>query len=88
MNSYLTFRKVHRVLVLVMIGSTLLMTITGLIMKYPAITNVVSFDLGFIRKLHNLTSPFFSIVLLLMMLSGTVMYFYPIIARRKKTNDR
>lgn len=84
MNIYLFVRKLHRILVLVIILSTLIMTVTGVILKYPKLSNLIPFDLFFIRSLHNATSPFFAIVLTLMMLSGSVMYFYPILARRNK----
>jgi ABC-type transport system involved in cytochrome c biogenesis permease subunit len=69
-----------------MATSTLLMAFTGTVLKYPRITNFIPLDLVFIRNLHNIASPFFGVVLVLMMVSGVVMYFYPIIARRKKTN--
>lgn len=86
MNIYLTFRKLHRLLVLVISTSALLMSLTGMVMKYPMITNVIPLDLMMVRNLHNIASPFFGVVLVLMMVSGVVMYFYPIITRRRKTN--
>lgn len=70
-------------MVLVIIFSTLLMTFTGTILKYPKITNIIPFDLVFIRNLHNVTSPLFSVVLILMMVSGAVMYFYPLWNKKK-----
>jgi|WetSurMetagenome_2_1015567.scaffolds.fasta_scaffold37239_2 hypothetical protein len=78
MFSYITFRKIHRLLVLVISVATLLMAFTGLLLKYPRITNILPFDLVTIRNLHNVASPFFTIILVLMMISGLVMYFYPI----------
>lgn len=86
MNSYITFRKLHRVLVLVMIVATLVMSTTGTLLKYPKISNFLSVDLIFVRTIHNTASPFFGAVLLLMMLSGSVMYFYPILSKRKKSD--
>lgn len=83
MNIYLLFRKIHRVLVLLITFSTLLMTFTGIILKYPRITNTIPLNLVSVRNLHNLASPFFSIVLVLMMISGIVMYFYPIWIKKK-----
>jgi len=84
MINYPFFRKVHRVLVLVMTFSVLLMTITGILLKYPEIPFWLHIDPVFVRSLHNGASPFFTIVLLLMMISGLVMYFYPIWRSRKK----
>jgi uncharacterized iron-regulated membrane protein len=84
MNPYLTFRKLHRVLVLVICIATLVMMGTGVVLKYPQITNIIPVSLSSVRTLHNTASPLFSIVLFLMMLSGVVMYFYPIIVKRKK----
>jgi len=82
--NYIFFRKIHRLLVLVMSVSIILMTFTGILMKYPRITNYLPFDLVTVRSIHNAASPLFSIILVLMMISGLVMYFYPIILRRKK----
>ena len=87
MNIYLQVRKTHRVLVLVMMVSTLIMSITGMFMKYPGVAKALSVDPRFVNSLHSATSPFFSIILLTMMISGAVMYFYPVLNRRKKTND-
>lgn len=84
MNIYLLSRKVHRVLVLVISVSTLLMTITGLILKYPRISNVVPLDPITMRSLHNVASPYFGVLLSLMAITGLVMYFYPIYIKRKQ----
>ena len=84
MNTYIFFKKIHRYLVLVTFFSSLLMMISGAIIKFPSLANVFSIDLVFMRSLHNLASPLFSFILLLMSVSGTVMYFYPLL--RRKTN--
>lgn len=86
MNYYLLFRKVHRLLVLVMTVSISIMAFTGILLKYPKITSVLPFNLAIIRTLHSTASPLFTIVLVLMMISGVVMYFYPIIRNRKRNN--
>lgn len=83
MNIYLLSKKIHRLLVVLISFSIILMTATGLMMKYPRITNVIPFNLVSVRTLHNLASPIFSIILVLMMVTGIIMYFYPVLTNRK-----
>ena len=83
--NYLFFKKIHRVLVLVIMFFTMLMSLTGIILKYPKITDVVTMDLIFVRNLHNVASPFFGLTLFIMMISGAVMYFYPVFLQRRRS---
>ena len=75
MNFYLLTKKIHRLLILFITILGLIMVLTGLMMKYPALFNVLPFDPSTIRTLHNTLSIYFAIVLLLMMITGLCMYF-------------
>jgi hypothetical protein len=83
---YLFMKKVHRILVLIIITLGLFMGATGTLLKFSAFSAKYFsfFDLGLIRYLHNQISIYFSIVLLLMIFSGTWMYVYIWLKGRKK----
>lgn len=79
---YVYARKIHRLLVLLMVVLTVVMTLTGSMMKYPlAVRLLFFFDPVFARSIHNLISPLFSFVLLGMVVTGLYMYVYPKIRR-------
>ena len=79
---YLLAKKLHRILVLIITILSLLMALTGLILKYPALSlNLI--NLGLVRYLHNQLSPLFGIVLTLMIITGIWMYLYPALQKRK-----
>jgi hypothetical protein len=81
---YILSRKIHRILVMIISVIGILMAITGVILKYPFISKNLSFlDLGLIRYLHNNLSPYFTIVFLLMSITGIFMYLFPLL---KKSN--
>lgn len=86
MKLYLLAKKIHRYLVIIIVFLTMLMATTGGIMKYSSFFSDFNFIyLGLVRYLHNQMSPFFSVVLFLMGITGLVMYFYPaVIARKRK----
>ena len=68
-----------------MIAIGVAMTITGLGMKYPLVflRMIPSVKLFSLRLLHDTLSPFFAILLGVMMLTGVVMYLYPWVMRWK-----
>ena len=82
MQHYALYRKIHRLLVLVVTAGTLMMSVTGIMLKYP----VLGGNLSLMRSLHNQLSVFFTIVLGLMAFSGAMMYFLPILAQRKQNH--
>ena len=76
---YLFSKKVHRFLVVFIAVIGLSMSVSGMVLKYPFISEKLTFiDLGMVRYIHNNLSPFFAIVLLLMMFTGIVMYIFPL----------
>ncbi|KKP87038.1 MAG: hypothetical protein UR89_C0008G0010 [Candidatus Roizmanbacteria bacterium GW2011_GWA2_35_8] len=80
---YLFSKKVHRFLVVIIAVIGLTMSLTGILLKYPFISEkLVYIDLITIRYIHNNLSPFFTIVFLLMMLTGIVMYIFPFTRNR------
>lgn len=85
-------KKIHKLLLLVIVTLGLIMMITGTMLKYTFIhTKLFSFiDLGYVRYLHNNLSTFFSLALGLMMLTGLGMYFLPTLMRKNATkkNDQ
>lgn len=88
-NTYTLSRKIHRILVLIILTLGLIMTLTGTLLKYTKIANehLTFIDLNFIRYLHSQLSTYFGIVLVLMIITGAWMYVYPVIQRRKRTTD-
>ena len=79
---YLFSKKIHRILVIVIITLGIIMSVTGTTLKYPFFARLFNLDLGLIRQLHNNLSPFFVVVLLLMSLTGLMMYSYPLLRKR------
>ncbi len=82
---YLFCRKIHRIFVLTIVVLTIIMAGTGSLLKYSSFASKISFiDLGLVRYLHNNLSPWFTLALVIMTLTGLVMYFYPWYIKRKK----
>ncbi|MBI5733874.1 MAG: hypothetical protein HY973_02935 [Candidatus Kerfeldbacteria bacterium] len=80
---YLFAKKTHRLLVVVIVFVTLIMAGTGTVLKYPELAKYLfKLDLNWVRYLHNELSPIFTTILILMMLSGLIMYWYPWHTRR------
>lgn len=79
MIKYLSIaRKIHRFLVLTLTIFSLIIAFTGLFLKYPFISSRLNFlDLGMMRYIHNQLSPWLTVTLLLMALSGVLLYFSP-----------
>lgn len=78
------FRKLHRFMVIFIVILSIVMMITGTMLKYPLTSkNLVPFiNLGIVGWLHSITSPFFAIVLSIMLITGVVMWVYPMLIRR------
>lgn len=80
---YLYAKKIHRILVLVICVLTVLMATTGALLKYSFIASQFSFiDLRLTRWIHNQMSPFFSITLFGMILTGIIMYVFPLMKKK------
>ena len=90
MNVYLFSRKIHRLFVLLITALALVMSGSGLLLKYPEfVSRSLSFiDLGLLRYVHNRLSPWFGVLLVLMALTGVIMYFYPVYTKRKLAGMR
>lgn len=72
-------RKIHRVFMFLTIFLSLIMTFTGLTME-GKLTIIEDFQA---RQIHRLVSNFFSPTLMIMGVTGLIMYFYPILKRKK-----
>ncbi|MDO8610702.1 MAG: hypothetical protein Q7R95_09220 [bacterium] len=84
---YLLSRKIHRILVVIITLLTLLMAGTGLLLKYTFIAASIGItNLSLLRSLHNNLSPFFTIALILMILTGLCMYLFPVINKSQKVD--
>jgi cytochrome b subunit of formate dehydrogenase len=78
-------RKIHRFCVLIIIAIGLVMMVTGSIMKYP---ELFTFSDPFAaRRLHNILSTYFSIILFVMMLTGGYLYIFPWIMKRVRKSS-
>jgi hypothetical protein len=78
---YLYSRKIHRVMMSILIILALFMSFTGAYLKYPWLRKVVPLDTLFLRNIHNQLSPFFTIALTVMAITGIVMYIIPLLKR-------
>lgn len=76
-------KKIHRVLVLATIVLSVVMGLSGILLKYSTIALVLPFvDLGSVRYIHNQISPFLTVVLLIMATTGGLMYLAPWLTKR------
>lgn len=89
-NSFLIAKKIHRLLVLLIIILGLIMVITGTLLKFTIITReyLTSIDLVQVRSLHRATSTYFSITFGLMMMTGAWMYGYTIYKKMTATKQK
>lgn len=83
---YAFSRKLHRYLVLIMLGLLLVMAGTGLIMRYPGWFSWLPAWLpaGKVRYLHANVSTYFAVVIIIMALTGAYMYFHTQWVQRKQ----
>lgn len=72
-------RKIHRLFMFLVIFLTLVMWFTGQVMEegWPIMTDFYA------RNLHRITSKVFTITLAIMIVSGLIMYFYPLLRKKK-----
>jgi len=71
-------RKIHRIFVLIIAVLSIIMALSGIILKYSFISAKMTFlDLGMIRYVHNQLSPFFTIALMIMLVTGLLIYLTP-----------
>jgi len=82
-------KKIHRILVVFITISGLIMMVTGFKMKQATQGIIVLpfFDTTATRTLHNQLSTLFAIVLGIMMLTGIFMYIYPWIIKLTRKNQ-
>lgn len=71
-------KTLHRTALFGMVILSLLMGATGSIMRFPVTADrLLNPNFQLVRSLHSQLSPYFSIFLILMMVSGLYMYFFP-----------
>lgn len=77
-------KTLHRTALFGMVILSLLMGATGSIMRFPVTADrLLNPNFQLVRSLHSQLSPYFSIFLILMMLSGLYMYFFPWYTKRQ-----
>ena len=82
-NLFLLSKKIHRFLVIIIATIGVLMAGTGILLKYTIISKKLTFiDLGLIRSLHNNLSPYFAVVFLGMLITGLIMYLFPMLKNK------
>lgn len=75
---YLLSRKIHNLFVFFIIVITIAMSGTGMVLKFPALSNTLPFlSYEVARQTHNQLSLLFSLTLGIMILTGLIMFFYP-----------
>lgn len=60
---------------------TMVMSVTGTILKFPQMQNAI-LEIGLMRYIHNALSPLFSLSLFVMIVTGIVMYIFPLTRRK------
>ncbi|MEK7631683.1 MAG: hypothetical protein AAB445_02325 [Patescibacteria group bacterium] len=83
---YILSRRFHRYLVLIILGLTLVMAGTGFFLRYPSWSVWLPswLDMGKVRYLHGQVSTYFAITLVIMVLTGSYMYFHTLWVQRKQ----
>lgn len=83
---YILSRRFHRYLVLIILGLTLVMAGTGLFLRYPSwsVWLPAWLDMGKVRYLHGQVSTYFAIALIIMVITGSYMYFHTLWVQRKQ----
>ena len=82
-NLYLFAKKIHRFLVLLISTIGILMAGTGTLLKFTVISEKLSFvDMEQIRLIHNNLSPYFAVVFLGMLITGLIMYLFPMLKNK------
>lgn len=81
---YLYARAIHRSLVLLITVATIVMAGSGMVLKNPRIGQALNLNLSLVRGLHNNFSLVFTILLLIMIVSGVIMYLFPLFKSQKK----
>lgn len=84
---YLFSRNIHRFFAIITSFLTLIMAFTGLILKLNSEGKAPkNIDVALARYLHNQISLFFTIFLSLMIITGLIMYFYPLLKKLLNKN--
>jgi len=79
---YLWSKQIHRLTMFIVVALTLVMAGTGLVMKYSVITETFpAIHPGLMRTIHNTVSPIFAGALFIMMITGLIMYLFPLIKK-------
>jgi uncharacterized iron-regulated membrane protein len=82
---YLVSKSIHRYLVLIISALTILMAGTGTMLKYSWMSGALGLNQAMIRFLHNNLSVVFTITLICMMVTGIIMYIFPLLKKRAPT---
>ena len=77
-NMFLLSKKIHRFLVIIISVIGILMIGTGILLKYKP----DFIDMGLVRLIHNNLSPYFVVVFLGMLITGLVMYIFPMLKNK------
>jgi hypothetical protein len=78
---YIWSKTIHRLFLFTTTLFILLMSVTGIIMKYSFFSGLRFLDPVLIRNLHNEFSIYFVVSVSVMMLTGLYMYIFPHLKR-------
>jgi len=79
---YLFSKAVHRYLVIIMTVIALVMAGTGTVLKYKFLGDKLGLNIGMISFIHGSFSVLFTIILFLMIVSGIIMYIFPLVKNK------
>lgn len=90
MNIYVLSKIIHRWLVGLLTALGVIVAISGLILEEEDLTSFFSIDRGLIKELHVQFGVYLAYLLLAMIVTGLVLYFYPYYqkAKRAKMSDK
>lgn len=80
-KTYLASRKIHRLLVVFVTVLGLVMAGTGTVMRFPSL---LPQGVGAMVEIHETVSVFFAAILVLQIITGLVLYVFPLIRKPKK----
>lgn len=78
-------RKLHRLFLLLIIITGIIMMGTGTAMKYPDLAPIDQIQA---RIIHSAVSTWFSVIFVFMMITGLVMYFVPVILKLRQRSNQ
>lgn len=80
---FLYSKQIHRICMFITILLGVIIMPTGILLNYSFLYSYFSFiNPGNVRQIHAFVSPYFSISILIMMITGVIMYIFPLFKKK------